>query len=124
MKFIVSSSNLLKELQSIAGVLNTNNTLPILDYFLFNISKEMLEVSASDLETTMTTKISLEKADAKGSVAVPARLLLDTLKTFADQPLTFDIDEKTFGIEISSENGKYKLAGQNGEEFPKVCYRQ
>lgn len=120
MKFIVSSSNLLKELQSIAGVLNTNNTLPILDYFLFNISKEMLEVSASDLETTMTTKISLEKADAKGSVAVPARLLLDTLKTFADQPLTFDIDEKTFGIEISSENGKYKLAGQNGEEFPKV----
>lgn len=120
MKFIVSSSNLLKELQSIAGVLNTNNTLPILDYFLFKINNGKLEVSASDLETTMTTTIDLEKGDKDGSIAVPARLLLDTLKTFADQPLTFDADDKNFGIEISSDNGKYKLAGQNGEEFPKV----
>lgn len=119
MKFIVSSSSLLKELQSIAGVLNTNNTLPILDYFLFKIKDGNLAVSASDLETTMTTKIGLEKNDGNGTVAVPARLLLDTLKTFADQPLNFDIDEKSWGIEISSDNGKYKLAGQNGEEFPK-----
>ena len=120
MKFIVSSSGLLKELQSIAGVLNTNNTLPILDYFLFKIVDGGLSIAASDLETTMTTTIKPEKADKDGSVAIPARLLLDTLKTFADQPLNFDVDDKNFGIEISSDNGKYKLAGQNGEEFPKT----
>lgn len=120
MKFIVSSSNLLKELQSVAGVLNSNNTLPILDYFLFKVTKGELEVSASDLETTMTTKITLEKSDSNGSTAVPARLLIDTLKTFADQPLSFDINDQTHGIEISSDNGKYKLAGLNGEEFPKT----
>ena len=120
MKFIVSSSSLLKNLQSISGVLNNSNTLPILDYFLFEIKGEQLVVAGSDLETTMTTQISLEKAEKDGMVCVPAKLLLETLKTFADQPLTFTIDEENHGIEISSDNGKYKLSGQNGEEFPKL----
>lgn len=120
MKFIVSSSNLSKHLQSIAGVLNTNNTLPILDNFLFEVKDEQLVVSASDLETTMITRINLDKAEENGEIAVPARLLLDTLKTFPDQPLSFTIDAESFGIEISSDNGKYKLSGQNAEEFPKV----
>ncbi|PCJ83516.1 MAG: DNA polymerase III subunit beta [Flavobacteriales bacterium] len=120
MKFIVSSSTLLKQLQAIGGVLSTSNTLPILDHFLFELNEGNLIASASDLETTMTTSIKLEKGDKSGSVAMPARLLLDTLKTFPDQPLSFTIDEKTFGIEISSDNGKYKLTGQNSEEFPRV----
>lgn len=120
MKFIVSSTALLKQLQLIGGVLNTNNTLPILDHFLFDIDKKELKISASDLETTMTTTVALDKSEKAGKVAIPAKLLLDTLKTFADQPLTFSVDEKNFGIEIASDNGKYKLSGQNGDEFPKV----
>jgi len=120
MKFIVSSSTLLKQLQGISGVLNSSNSLPILDNFLFSIGKKELTASASDLETTMTTTINLDKSDAKGLIAVPAKLLIDTLKTFPEQPLTFNVDEKTFAIEISSDNGKYRLAGQNGEEFPKI----
>jgi DNA polymerase-3 subunit beta len=120
MKFIVSSTVLLKQLQNISGVLNTNNTLPILDNFLFKIENEKLVVSASDLETTMTTNIELNNADKDGSVAIPARLILDTLKTFADEPLTFTVDENGFGIEIKSSNGKFKLNGFNGEEFPKI----
>ncbi|MCB0396758.1 MAG: DNA polymerase III subunit beta [Flavobacteriales bacterium] len=119
MKFIVSSSALLKGLQKIGGVLNTSNTLPILDNFLFELNDGNLSISASDLETTMTTILSVESKEG-GKTAVPARLLMDTLKTFADQPLTFLIDAKTHAIEISSEHGKYKLAGENGEEFPKV----
>jgi DNA polymerase-3 subunit beta len=120
MKFIVSSSVLLKQLQSISGVLNSSNTLPILDNFLFEIADGELVASASDLETTMTTRIKLEKSDKNGLVAIPAKLLLDTLKTFPDQPLTFNVADKTFAIELSSDNGKYKLSGQNGEEFPKT----
>ncbi|MBL4652103.1 MAG: DNA polymerase III subunit beta [Flavobacteriales bacterium] len=120
MNFIVSSSDLLKQIQSIAGVLNSSNTLPILDNFLFTINKQELKISASDLETTITTSVKLTKADKNGSIAIPAKLLLDTLKTFAEVPLTFTVDEKTFGIEIASDNGKYKLSGQNGDEFPKI----
>jgi DNA polymerase III subunit beta len=119
MKFIVSSTSLLKQLQAVSGVLNSNNALPILDNFLFEIDKNQLKVSASDLETTMTTIIAIESKDT-GSIAVPAKLLLDTLKTFAEQPLTFSIDDKKFGIEIISDYGKYKLTGHNGEEFPKL----
>ena len=118
MKFIVSSAELLKHLQSISGVLNTTNTLPILDNFLFEISKNSLTISASDLETTMKTKVENAQADNDGHIAIPAKLLIDTLKTFSDQPLTFLIDESSHGIEISSENGKFKLAGQNGDEYP------
>ncbi len=119
MKFIVSSELLLKKLQIISGVLNANNTLPILDDFLFQIKKGELSITASDLETILVTKIAIE-AKQDGVIAIPAKLLLETLKTFPDQPLTFTIDSATFGIEISSDYGKYKLTGHDGEEFPKT----
>jgi DNA polymerase-3 subunit beta len=119
MKFIVSSTALLKQLQSISGVLNTNNTLPILDNYLFEINGKQLTITASDLETTMITRMEVE-AKEQGSIAIPAKTLNETLKTFPEQPLTFSIDEKNFAIEISSDFGKYKIAGHNPGEFPKV----
>ena len=117
MKFIVSSTYLLKQLQVLGGVINSSNTLPILDNFLFELNKSTLTVSASDLETTMSSTLDVE-SDSEGSVAIPARLLLDTLKTFPEQPLTFIVEENNT-VEISSNHGKYALAYANGEEFPK-----
>ena len=99
--------------------LNASNTLPILDNFLFQIKKGELSITASDLETTMVTRITVE-AKEDGLVAIPARLLSETLKTFPDQPLTFTIDKENFSIEISSDYGKYKLIGHDGQEFPKM----
>jgi DNA polymerase-3 subunit beta len=119
MKFIVSSTALLKELQLAGSVLNNSNTLPILDNFLFEIKDKSLSISASDIETILTTSLEIESKE-EGAIAVPARLLLDTLKTFADQPLTFSVDEKTFAIEISSAEGRYSLNGQNPNDFPKT----
>lgn len=118
MKFIVSSTSLLKQLQLLQGVLASSNTLPILDNFLFEIDGKKLTVTASDLETTITASMAVEAKD-KGSVAIPAKLLLDTLKAFPEQPLTFTIDGKHHGVEISSDQGKYKMTGFNGAEFPK-----
>ncbi len=118
MKFIVSSSQLLKQLQVLGGVINSNNTLPILDNFLFELSENELKISASDLETTMTSVVSVE-SDSKGAIAINARLLLDTLKTFPDQPLTFKTEGEST-IEISSDQGKYDMAYFNGSEFPKA----
>jgi len=116
MKFIVSSSYLLKNLQILGGIINNNNTLPILDNFLFNLDGKSLTVSASDLETTISSKLKVESTE-KGNVCIPARLLLDTLKTFPEQPLTFTIEENNI-IEISSDHGKYALAYASGDEFP------
>lgn len=116
MKFIVSSSYLLKQLQVLGGIINNNNTLPILDHFLFQLDQNSLTVSASDLETTIASKLNVESSE-KGSVCIPARLLLDTLKTFPEQPLTFTVEDNNT-VEISSNHGKYALAYASGEDFP------
>ncbi|MFN8300486.1 MAG: DNA polymerase III subunit beta [Chitinophagales bacterium] len=119
MKFIVSTTSLLKSLQVIGGVINSNSVLPILEDFLFEIKGGKLTVFATDLETSMSTELKVEAKD-NGRIAVPARILLDTLKTLPEQPLTFKVDDKTFGIEITSETGRYKLAGENPDDFPKI----
>jgi DNA polymerase-3 subunit beta len=117
MKFIVSSSALLKQLQQINGVINANTVLPILEDFLFVIEKNRLTVVATDLETVMKITMDIEAKD-NGKVCIPAKILMDSLKNLPDQPLTFNID-KNFGIEITSDNGKYKVMGENPDNFPK-----
>jgi len=117
MKFIVSSSALLKQLQQIGGVISNNTVLPILEDFLFEVSEKELTVVATDLETVMRIQIPIE-SNEDGRFCVPAKILLDTLKALPDQPLTFNI-EKTFSIEITSDNGKYKIMGENPDNFPK-----
>ena len=118
MKFIVSSNVLLKALQSISGVLSTNSTLPILDNYLFELIDGSLTVTASDIETTMSVNIPLVKAEEEGNIAVPAKILLDTLKTFGDIPISFFINLETKLIELSTDDGKFKLSGFDGAEFP------
>jgi DNA polymerase-3 subunit beta len=118
MKFIVSSTLLLKHLQSISGVLAGSRPLPILENFLFEINGSELAVSASDLESTFTTRLEVEARETF-KIAIPARLLLETLKTLSEQPITFSIDQKKFLIEMSSEYGKYKLVGADPDEFPR-----
>lgn len=117
MKFIVSSSSLLKQLQHISGVINANTVLPILEDFLFEVEKNKLTVVATDLETVMRIQLDIEAKDS-GKVCIPAKILLDSLKNIPDQPLTFTID-KNFGVEITSDNGKYKVMGENPDNFPK-----
>ncbi len=119
MNFIVSSASLLKQLSLISGVLNSSNTLPILDNFLFEISGSDLSILASDLETTMSTKLTVESKE-DGVIAIPAKMLIDILKNLSDHPITFSIDKGNHGVEISSDYGKYKLSGYAGDEFPKV----
>ncbi len=117
MKFIVSSSSLLKHLQQISGVINANTVLPILEDFLFEIQDKKLNVVATDLETVMRVQMDVE-SKANGKVCIPAKILMDSLKNIADQPLTFNID-KNFAVEITSDNGKYKVMGENPDNFPK-----
>ena len=120
MKFVISSTELLKHLQLIGKVISPKNTLPILDNFLFDLSGNELSITASDLETTMVTNIELQNVTDEGKVAVPARILMDILKEFPEQPLTFDVDTESLKIVLNSENGKYNIVGQNAEDFPQV----
>ena len=119
MNFIVSSTQLQRQLQTLSGVLNTSNTLPILDHVLFELAPQQLKITAIDLETTISATIKVEST-SEGKLAVPARLLLDTVKTFPEQPLTFSqADNNT--LEISSEQGKYALAYANADEYQQAA---
>ncbi|MEX2512373.1 MAG: DNA polymerase III subunit beta [Cyclobacteriaceae bacterium] len=119
MKFIVSSSSLLKQLSAINGVVTTNPVVPILENFLFEIMDSKLAITASDLQTSMMTEIDVE-AKEDGNIAVPAKILIETLRNLPEQPVTFSIDKETYSIEISSDNGRYKLAGENATDFPRI----
>ena len=118
MKFVISSTELLSHLAAISKVINSKNTLPILDNYLFLLEDNRLTVTASDLESTLITSLELENTSGTGLIAVPAKLMNETLKEFPEQPLTFQIDPETYAIEIFSQNGKFSIVGQNGEDFP------
>lgn len=120
MKFVVSSMELLGHLQAISRVISNKNTLPILDNFLFVLEDGNLEITASDLESTLVTNIQLDNTDGSGSVAIPARILNDTLKEFPEIPLTFEVNMENLTVAIQSDTGKYSIPGQNGAEFPQI----
>jgi len=120
MKFIASSSALLSHLQAISRVINSKNTLPILECFLLNIEGNKLTATASDTETTLVTNFDLIESDGNGSFAIPSKTLLDSLRELSEQPLTIDIDENSLEVTIYYQNGKYKFVAQNGDEFPKL----
>ena len=117
MKFIISSESLLKNLQVLGSILNNNNTLPILDCFLFEIENKELFITSSDLETSLTSNISIDSS-IKVNIAIPAKLLIDVVRSLPDQPLTFSILENNI-LEINSTNGQYSLSYYDGSDYPK-----
>jgi DNA polymerase III subunit beta len=119
MKLIVSSSLLLKNLQKIGGVISTNTVLPILEDFLFDIKGGILTVTATDLETSISTSLPVD-ATEDFKIAIPAKILLNTLKELPEQPITITFDDLSFGVELKTDNGKFKLTGENGDDFPKI----
>lgn len=118
MKFIVSSTSLLSHLQAISRVINSKNTLPIMDCFLFNLQDGTLSITASDTETTMVTSIEVTESDSDGRFAIVARTLLDAMKEIPEQPLTFNLNPNTLEITVQYMNGQYTVMGQNADEYP------
>ena len=120
MKFNVSSSKLFSQLQAVSRVIANKNALPILDDVLFDLEGNELLLTASDGETTIRTSVEVEGAEGTGKVASAAKLLLETLKEFSEQPLTFTIDEQNYAVNMVSQNGTYSFVGVNGNEYPEM----
>lgn len=120
MKFNVSSTKLFAQLQAVSRVIASKNSLAILEDVLFDLNGSTLTLTASDGETTIRTSLDVENAEGAGKVASGARLLLETLKEFSEQPLTFSIDEQNFAVNMVSTNGTYSFVGVNGNEYPEM----
>lgn len=120
MDFVISSSQLLSHLQIVSRVVNTKNSLPILDNVLMSIEDGILKITASDLESTITTTLPLENYNGSGVIATDTKKIIDVLKEFPEQPLTFNISNEDNRIDITSQNGKYTLVGVDGSDFPQA----
>lgn len=119
MQFRISSSALLKQLTTIGGAIVASPVIPILENFLFELKDGVLTITASDLQTTMVVQVPVE-SDETATLCIPAKILTDTLKNLPEQPLTFHFDVETFAVELASDNGRYKLSGENAVDYPKI----
>lgn len=119
MRFIVSSTSLLKSLQQISGVISANTVLSVLEDFLFELKGNTLTLTATDLETMMRVQLDVSEAQDDGRICIPSKILLEYLKNLPEQPVTFSINEKDLSIEMSSNVGKYRIGGEKADDFPK-----
>jgi DNA polymerase-3 subunit beta len=118
MKFVISSTELLSRLQTVSRVISSKSTIPALLNFLFEVQGETLTITASDLETTMRARLQLNNVEGEGKITVEAKRLTDILKEFPEQPLIFEANLETMAVDIISDNGKFSVMGQNGDEYP------
>ncbi len=120
MKFTVSSSALLSLLATTGKVISNKNTLPILDFFLMELSGDELKVTSSDLETTLVGSIRVDSVEREGTVAAPAKQMLDSLKEFPELPLTIDVNDKSWEITINWKSGSLSIPGASAVSYPSV----
>lgn len=118
MKFTLSSTALNGRLQTLAKVINSKNTMPILDDFLFEVGEGILCITASDGENVMKSSMKLDECDGDGRIAIPNRTILESVKELPEQPLTFSIDPESYAITVNYQNGVYNFTGENADEYP------
>jgi len=120
MKFVVSSSEFLAHLQTIGRVINSKNTIPILDSFLFTLDEDVLTIKASDSETTLITSMRVADAEGSGVFAIPAKMLIDPIRELPEQPLSIEVNDNNLEVFIVFQSGRYNLIGQSGETYPQL----
>lgn len=118
MKFSVSSSILSSRLQALSKVLSSKSTLPILDNFLFELSGNLLVITASDSENLMKASLQLDQCDGEGRFTIPSRTILDATRELPEQPLTFEVDLAKYTVKVHYLNGVYNFIAQSAEEYP------
>lgn len=120
MKFTLSSNALSSRLQTLAKVINSKNSLPILESFLFQVHNGQLTLTASDSENVMQTSLKLDQFDTDGDFAIPSHTVLDAVKELPEQPLTFEVNMSTFEVTVGYQNGQYQFTAQNADEYPQT----
>lgn len=120
MRFTLSSSVLNSQLQTLSRVINSKNSLPILDCILFEVGDGKLTLTASDKENVMTVVLALDSCEGSGAFALPKNMIIDAVKELPEQPLTFDVNEATLALTITYQNGMYQFVAQGADEFPKA----
>lgn len=120
MKFIVSSTALFSHLQAISRVINSKNSLPILENFLIELNEGTLSLTASDNETTLSTSLESNQSEGDIRFTVSSKTILEALKEIPEQPLTFDVNPESLEITVYYQNGEYSFMGLSADEYPQA----
>lgn len=120
MRFTVSSTALSSKLNALSRVINSKNSLPILADFLFEVKDGQLCLTASDSENVMKTQTELAESNGDGRFAIGSHDLLEAVKGFSEQPITFDVDQEANIAKISYQNGMFSLPVENADEYPQT----
>ncbi len=118
MQFKTTSSDLLRVLQSVGKVANGKNTMPILDYFLFETKDSKLSITASDMETTITRSMEVDNSGGNDFACVPIKRMQDVLKELSTQPIIVDINDSNFEVTIKWQTGELSFGGANANSYP------
>ena len=118
MRFAVSSTALSSKLSALSRVINSKNALPILGDFVFEIKENVLYLTASDSENVMKTQLDLTESDGNSRFAIANHDLLEAVKGFSEQPITFEVNQEQNIVRISYQNGLFSLPIENADEFP------
>ena len=118
MRFTLSSTALSSKLVALSRVINSKNALPILGDFLFEIDGNTLHLTSSDSENVMKTQLELTESDGSFRFAIGNHDLLEAVKGFSEQPITFDVNLEQNLVKISYQNGLFSLPVDNADEYP------
>ena len=118
MRITLSCAVLSSRLLTLSKVLNSKNSLQILDCILFDVKDGVLTLTASDKENELTTSVELDEADSDGRFAISSRTIIDAVKDLPEQPVTLTVDLNTYSVSITFQNGGYTFTAQNADEFP------
>ncbi len=118
MRFTLSSTALSSSLSSLARVINSKNTLAILDSILFQVHGGQLVLTSSDSDNTMKTTLTLDECEGEADICIPSRTILDSVKELPEQPLTFEINTADYSIRVLYQNGVYNFTGIDAQDYP------
>lgn len=118
MRFSISCKVFCNAVTAVSKVINSKNTLTILDNFLLVVENETLCVAGSDMENALTARVAITDVEGSGRFCIGARRLVELLKALPDQGLTIEINDSTLEVSIKYPGGEYNLNAISGDEYP------
>lgn len=116
MKITVNTKAFSKALKEVNAIIASNPILPILECFLLEVTNDSITIKGSNLAVFYSVKMGAS-SDTTGAIAVPAKLLTDTVSNLSSEEITLITND--VGLEIKSGRGKYKCAILDSQDFPK-----
>jgi DNA polymerase-3 subunit beta len=119
MRFSASIQELASALGKVSGVVPPRSPMQVLENLHLELSGSELTLTATDMDITMSTKLSV-KGEKDGSILVPAKRFTDTVRALPGGEMTFDADLDSWRVSISVPSGEFKLTGLSPDEYPKL----